>query len=487
MTELPLDLKLPAVPTPGQHVHLVSWGLGVESTAYLVEVLSDPDRYGIDPATMIVLHAVVGSEWRSTIADAERYLLPLLADWGVRTVQLARAGSRDADGIVVLDDTTRPQRIHRRGPWTLEDESRLSGTVPQLSHRRCSLKFKGWVLDQWIARHLRDQPFEHVIGYNAEEQPRAQRDLVYATTTRTPVHPLIEWGWTRAACSARLWAEFGVIWEKSACVFCCFSGTGKSLGSTLKRMREHPEEAATALLLEAPAIALNPRSLLYGTHSLLQRLIDDGNTAAVERFRQRLENQPWQVYEVRRIHFAARCQRQSNFHAPSTLATMPLVRARRGERWRRGSPAPPVKPDSGWTRPVRYWGLPTPRVGCGCGARTSTVTIPRLSTSSSPPWPASNRKLARRSTNTGGESAVRTPSCSPRSSSGSASSAVCEPHSTLKSAAGRPGSSPPRDVLPHCYSSDHAASPEITAARCSSNRVLSICSKPIRPWQGPRR
>ncbi|MFI5593488.1 hypothetical protein ACIA5G_51265 [Amycolatopsis sp. NPDC051758] len=71
MTELPLALDLPDASTPGRPVHLVSWGLGVESTAYLVEVLTSQEHYGLDLADLIVLHAVVGSEWRSTLADAE--------------------------------------------------------------------------------------------------------------------------------------------------------------------------------------------------------------------------------------------------------------------------------------------------------------------------------------------------------------------------------------------------------------------------------
>lgn len=305
MTAAPLGLVLPGGTSANTTAHVVSYGLGVESSAYLVEVLTSPERHGIDLSSMLVLHAVVGSEWSQTYADAERFLLPLLADRGVRTVQIARGGPRDADGVVVLDDTTRPRRIQRRGPWTLADESTVSGTVPQLSHRRCSLKFKGWPLDQWIGANLKDAPFDHVIGYSAEETRRAERDLVYATATRRPLHPLISWGWTRDACLARLFAEFDTIFSKSACVFCPFAG-GRSLESTLRRMREHPDEAATALLLEAPAVALNPNSKLFGSHSLLDRLTEDRNLAALLLFRARLEAEPWSVYDVRRIYFAAR-------------------------------------------------------------------------------------------------------------------------------------------------------------------------------------
>jgi hypothetical protein len=310
-------------PWHGDPWHVVSWGLGVDSSAYLTEILDNSDRHSLDLDRLIVVHAVVGDEWSTSLTYAQRYLLPPLRDRGVRTVQVARAGPRDAQGIVVLDDSTRPRRVHRRGPWTLADESRLSGTVPQLSHRRCSLKFKGWVLDTWLRMHLDGRPLDHVIGYSADEMRRAQRDLVYATATRRPVHPLIDWGWTRAACSARLLTAYDVVWPKSACVFCPYSG-GASLLATLARMRAHPDEAATALMLEAPALALNPRSKLYGRHSLANRLTEDGNTTALDIFHQRLYEQSWTVYDVRRIHLPQRgdpTRRGTSWRAVTPLHT----------------------------------------------------------------------------------------------------------------------------------------------------------------------
>lgn len=349
MNEQPLDLFL-GLPHAGsaiaaEPVHLVSWGLGVESSAYLTEILTRPHMYGIDLSNVIVLHAVVGNEWDSTISDAEKFLLPLLAEKGVRTVQVARGGPREADGIVVLDDSRSPTRIHKRGPWTLEEESIRSGTVPQLSHRRCSLKFKGWVLDQWIVRFLGDRPYEHVIGYSAEELSRARRDMVYATATRTPLHPLIEWGWTRATCLARLFKEFGVIWNKSACVYCPYSG-GKSKKETLRRMRENPEEAVTALMLEAVAMMLNPNSKLYGTHSLLDLLIEDGNTAAIELFHRRLEAKPWSVYDVRRVYFPAKDDPMRKGTAWRSVKPLFTGNAAQARAWLRANDAGrPVGPD----------------------------------------------------------------------------------------------------------------------------------------------
>jgi hypothetical protein len=200
------------------------------------------------------------------------------------------------------------------------------------------LKFKGWVLDQWIATHLGNRPYEHVIGYSAEEVTRAKRDLVYATATRSPSHPLIEWGWTRAACSARLLTEFGVIWKKSACTFCPYSG-GRSLQSTLKRMCDNPEEAVTALMLEAPAIMLNPNSKLFGTHSLLERLSEDGATAVIELFHRRLWSRPWSVYDVRRLYFPAKDDRTRKGTGWRSVKPLFTGSAGQANAWLRANPA----------------------------------------------------------------------------------------------------------------------------------------------------
>ncbi|MFL5335963.1 MAG: hypothetical protein ACJ8H8_22995, partial [Geminicoccaceae bacterium] len=81
--------------------------------------------------------------------------LPALAAHGVRYVQVARSGPEAADGWSVLDDSTTPSRLFiEGGRWKLSDELKAGGTVPQYANRRCSIKFKGWVLDRWIAQHL---------------------------------------------------------------------------------------------------------------------------------------------------------------------------------------------------------------------------------------------------------------------------------------------------------------------------------------------
>ncbi len=53
---------------------------------------------------------------------------------------------------------------------------------------------------------------------------------------------------------------------------------------------------------------------------MLERLVADGNTLAVDLFHARLAQQPWSVYEVRRLHFAAR-DKESGLPDPTRKGT----------------------------------------------------------------------------------------------------------------------------------------------------------------------
>ncbi|MEV8597342.1 hypothetical protein [Streptomyces sp. NPDC052012] len=56
----------------GEGVDLViSLGLGVDSTAYLVKMLDDPAAHGVDLARTMVIHQLTGSEWPTTRAHAD--------------------------------------------------------------------------------------------------------------------------------------------------------------------------------------------------------------------------------------------------------------------------------------------------------------------------------------------------------------------------------------------------------------------------------
>jgi hypothetical protein len=114
----------------------------VDSSTFWALVLGDPQTQpmypamGYDPASMIAVYAATGDEWDDTLADCERHILPLLREHGVRLVQVARGGSFESDGIVVLDDSRSPTRLHKAGPWRLSDELRTMGTVPMVAQGR---------------------------------------------------------------------------------------------------------------------------------------------------------------------------------------------------------------------------------------------------------------------------------------------------------------------------------------------------------------
>ncbi|AWN24779.1 hypothetical protein [Streptomyces sp. NEAU-S7GS2] len=303
-------LELPAAPRrDGPPPVVISWGLGRDSSTILALALGDPrtlpmyQSLGYDPATMIVIHAVTGDEWDDTLRDAEHHILPLLREHGVRLVQVARGGPFEADGIEILDDSRSPTRLHKAGPWRLSDELRTSGTVPMLAHgrRTCSVKFKGSVIDRFIAADLQGCSYRHVLGFNADEGERVLRDQTYTSATRAPEYPLITWGYDTADCVALLRERFGVTWKKSYCVQCPFPGNIGGLPGHLERLRAFPERAAEVLMLEHVALSLNPNSRLFGSTTLRSHVVADRNTEALTAFRHAQAAGSWSVYQVRRI------------------------------------------------------------------------------------------------------------------------------------------------------------------------------------------
>ena len=318
---------------------LLSWGLGADSTAIITKILEDPAGHGFSPdlSELVVVVALTGDEWPDTMDLAERHILPLLRRHSVRLVQVARGGPSDDDGIVVMSDTREPQHLHRRGPWSLSDEMRLNGTVPQYAGgHQCSIKFKGWVIDRWVRDSFAGAPFRHIIGYEADEKGRAAKDNTYATATREPWHPLIDWGWDRARVLDYLRGKFQVTWPKSYCTFCPFPGVASSLPVHLERCRSFPELAAVSLSLEFSAMAFNPRMTLYKNKSFRSVISADGNTAALEALAAAHSSARWAVYEIRRIFFPARTPECHALHGKQCPTPLPGCRdhTRKGQVWR---------------------------------------------------------------------------------------------------------------------------------------------------------
>ena len=302
---------------------ILGFGLGLESTSVLCRWIFEPDTRDFDLEDLVVLTMLTGGEWDSTGHLVTTYILPLLRAHNIRFVQVGRAGpSHKLDGIVVLDDSRQPEKLHLKGKYRLDEELKAAGTLPtwRPSSRLCSIKTKAVPGDTWIRQTFGDQPFRHVLGFNAEELKRVERDKSYATSTRHVEHPLVEWGWDRAKCEAYLFEKFGVTWLKSACKCCAFSN-GKT--EVLERYNREPEAAYEVLEMEKISMSLNPAVHLFPKGSLRESLLVQGYGHLVDEADARMAVKPWALYRIRRIARSKRIvYRKVEYVATGTQASM---------------------------------------------------------------------------------------------------------------------------------------------------------------------
>ena len=332
-------------PCPDRIV-IQSHGMGVESQAILERWVAEPEsRPFVTWDQLIVVTAQVGEEHKNdTIRDCEARMLPLLREHGVRFVELARRGFLEEDGIVVLQDTRQPEKLHPDGVFSLSSYLMRSGTVPQFGGaHKCAVKFKAFVIETWLAlefQHLElTKPVYHVFGYNAdevtrtdkseyhiqrhnadrlipapkpplmvfgfnsEEVSRVDRARLYDGPNRLGHYPLDEWGWTRAKCIGYILQQSGILWRKSACSFCPFCAEAtKGEPDAVRRWEESPEDTAKGMLVEYNSLCFNPRGHLYRDRALQDVVNRIGVTAAQEAFERKLLEIPWGLYRVRRIY-----------------------------------------------------------------------------------------------------------------------------------------------------------------------------------------
>lgn len=303
---------------------VLGMGMGADSVALLVRWLLEPESRNFNLSDLVVITAMTGDEWPETGALMEQYVLPLLREHGLRYIQVARSAPRarmDGTGVVVLDDSTTPTRMHMAGAYTLADEMISNGTVPQTGGRRdCSMHAKGEPLDATVVRVTGGRPFRHVIGYEANEPRRAATDARFNTCTggkgcrhrdctriRTGWYPLIEWGWDREVCEAFLLAVFGVRWPKSACTYCPFALASRDgRRRTLARYEAQPERCAEALWMEHVAVCLNEHQGLIKGDALVdlvraEAVARPGLARAVRLLETRVAAVEHAVYHVRRL------------------------------------------------------------------------------------------------------------------------------------------------------------------------------------------
>lgn len=304
---------------------VLSYGLGVDSTALLLRWLEEPGSRDFELSDLLVVTSMTGDEWPRTAVLVQEHILPRLRAAGLRYAQVARRGPKQSEGIAVLDDTDSPTRLHVAGAYKLSDELTAAGTIPQAGgNRYCSMKFKGWVIDTYLAHHApeatrhafgyevgeqsraercsRHMPGRLVLGFEKEEGSRARRATRFDTPHRVAEFPLLRWGWDRERCRQYIHRITGVPdWPKSACVYCPFALTSRAgRARTLERYDTRPESAIEALTLERRSLCLNPRGGLIAGDRLAD-LIEVHRPAIAAAFRDRLSEAPHAVYEVRRL------------------------------------------------------------------------------------------------------------------------------------------------------------------------------------------
>ncbi len=154
-----------------------SCGMGVESIALLLELLYNPGSRDFCLCQMVNVTMQTGDEHREdTISNMETYILPLYRYFRLRFVELARGGEFEKDGIVILQDTAEPYRLHPDGYYKLSDHLLLNGTVPQAGgEHRCSMHYKGFCCEYWLQYCFQMNGVYHIFGYNADESERAAR------------------------------------------------------------------------------------------------------------------------------------------------------------------------------------------------------------------------------------------------------------------------------------------------------------------------
>lgn len=191
---------------------LAAYGAGVDSTAMLIEMVERGER--IDA----VLFADVGAERPATYA-----FLDLFTAW------------LEARGVALHVVQYQPRRFKNWPPYATIEENMLSnGTLPSISFggasHTCSAKWKIAPQEAWTAQwEPARQSWEaggkvvKLIGYDSS--PQDQKRYAHARSIQADEryhyrYPLIEWGWTRAECEARIIAAGLPVPPKSSCFFC---------------------------------------------------------------------------------------------------------------------------------------------------------------------------------------------------------------------------------------------------------------------------
>jgi hypothetical protein len=244
-TRRSLNMELFDLGKPDRSPVIVSYGLGVDSTAMLVRMA----RLGEKPD--LIIFADTGAEKAATMA-----YLPVIQDWLV------------AVGFPPVTVVRRKPCHGKHGYYeTLEQECFTKEMFPSLAYHRnhsCATKWKvepserlirGW--QPAIRAWSYGMPVIQCIGFENEKHEIARCNRLPDSPKYSYRMPLIEWGWDRARCVAEIESDsrlkkiaerhgVPVVPPKSACYFCPASKPEE----LVQLKRAEPELFARAIELE---------------------------------------------------------------------------------------------------------------------------------------------------------------------------------------------------------------------------------------------
>lgn len=170
---------------------ILSWGMGVDSTAMLLRFLFDPACRDFPLQNLALVVAMTGDEWARTARLVGKFILTLCRRFGIWLIQVSRAGESERDGIVIHSSSRCPRRLYIDGAYTLREHLLINGIVPQKAKgkRYCTMKFKAFVIDLLVKLFFGDSPdvrYRRMIGFNAEETGRAVKDGSYSAEPSQP-------------------------------------------------------------------------------------------------------------------------------------------------------------------------------------------------------------------------------------------------------------------------------------------------------------
>lgn len=203
--------QLPLFKPSGSAPLIISYGMGVDSTALLVGLA----ERGIRPDK--ILFADTGSEKQVTYD----YGIQVMPTW------LESVGFPPITWVRYM-----PQNFKNWPPYgSLEENCLTNSTLPSLAFgfKSCSQKWKIAPQDKWTkawqpAREAWSDGMKvrKTIGYDAG--PADMRRRNHAGALEDPLfsyeYPLIAWGWDRDRCKQVIAAAGIPVPEKSACYFC---------------------------------------------------------------------------------------------------------------------------------------------------------------------------------------------------------------------------------------------------------------------------